>query len=216
MTNGRPMKLKEIRIIISILRTRIGWSFPILILKAKARKKVILSETRWSTIPGSESEFVRRISLAPALYVELGKRIGREGAFEVMEDLLVSIGCNEQWAHLKSMDAAEGAGMARLMAFNERMDQKGTPRFNKREYVIQSEHVCHFVITRCIFHDFFTEVGTPELTKAFCEVDRRFFSEAFPDFRFHRGDSWENTIAYGKENCEFIFEKRAILAGTLH
>jgi hypothetical protein len=206
------MKLKEIRIITSILRRMLGWSFPILILKARARKKVILSETRWSTIPGSESEFVRRISLAPALYVELGKRIGREGAFEVMEDLLGSVGCNEQWEHLNDLDVVEETAMARLMAFNEHMDQAGTPRFNMREYVNQNERICHFVITRCIFHDFFTEVGTPELTKAFCEVDRRFFPEAFPDFRFHRGDSWENTIAYGKDHCEFIFEKKAVLA----
>lgn len=133
-----------------------------------------------------------------------------------MEDLLVSIGCNEQWEHLKSVDVPEGAGMARLMGFNERMDRKGTPRFNKREYVKQDERICHFLITRCLFHDFFTEAGTPELTKVFCEVDRRFFPEAFPGFRFHRGDSWENTIAYGKDHCEFIFEKRAVSVGYSH
>jgi hypothetical protein len=210
------MKLKETQIITSILRTRIGWSWPAVMLKAGARKKVIFSKTRWSSIPGYESEFVKRISLAPALYVDLEKSVGREGAFEVMEDLLVSVGCNDQLEHLSVLDAVGGTAMARLMAFNKRMDQKGTPRFNKREYVKQNERICHFVITRCIFHDFFTEAGTPELTKAFCEVDRRFFPEAFPDFRFHRGDSWENTIAYGKDHCEFIFEKRAISEGTLH
>jgi len=149
------MKLKETQIITSILRTRIGWSFPILILKARARKKVKLSETRWSSISGSESEFVRRISLAPALYVELEKSVGREGAFEVMEDLLASVGCNEQWEHLKALDAVEGTTMARLMAFNKRRNQKATPRINKRGYVEQNERICHFVITRCIFHNFF-------------------------------------------------------------
>ena len=46
------------------------------------------------------------------------------------------------------------------------------------------------------------------LGKLFCEVDREFFPEAFPDFRFHRGDSWDNTIAYGKDHCDFIFEKK--------
>jgi hypothetical protein len=209
------MKLKETQIITSILRTRIGWSFPILILKAMVRKKAVFRKTRWSSIPGSESEFVKRISLAPALYVELEKKVGREGAFEVMDDLLVSVGCNEQWGHLNALDVLEGTAMARLMAFNKCMDQAGTPRFNKRGYVEQNERICHFLITRCIFYDFFSEAGTPELTKAFCEVDRRFFPEAFPEFRFHRGDSWENTIAYGKDHCEFIFEKKAVSAGSL-
>jgi hypothetical protein len=210
------MKLKEIRIITFILLRRLGWSFPTLILKARARKKAIFRKTRWSSIPGSESEFVKRISLAPALYVELEKKVGREGAFEVMEDLLVSIGCNEQWEHLNAIDAFEGIAMARLMAFNERIDRKGTTRFNKRGYVEQNERICHFVITRCVFHDFFTEAGTPELTKVFCEVDCRFFPEAFPEFRFHRGDSWENTIAYRKDHCEFIFEKGVVSAGSSH
>jgi len=108
------------------------------------------------------------------------------------------------------MDVDEDAGMERLMAFNNLMDQKGAPRFNKREYVKQDENICHFLITRCVFNDFFAETGTSELTKLFCEVDHRFFPEAFPDFRFHRGDSWENTIAYGKDHCEFVFEKKGI------
>jgi len=204
------MKLKEIQIIRSILSASIGWSWPVVLLKAMARKNAVFSRTRWSSTRGAESEFVKRISVAPALYVELGKRIGKDKAFEVMEELLVSIGCSEQWDHLNSMDVAEGAGMKRLMAFNRLMDQKGAPRFNKREHVKQDEDLCHFLITRCVFNDFFAEAGTPELTQLFCEVDRRFFPEAFPDLRFHRGDSWENTIACGKDHCEFVFEKKCL------
>jgi hypothetical protein len=203
------MKLKEIQIIKSILSASIGWSWPVVLLKALTRKNAVFSKTRWSNTRGSESEFVKRISVAPALYIELGERIGRDKAFEVMEELLVSIGCEEQWDHLNSMDVAKGAGMKQLMAFNKLMDQKGAPRFNKREYVRQDENVCHFLITRCVFNDFFTEAGTPELTKLFCQVDRKFFPEAFPDFTFHRGDSWENTIAYGKDHCEFVFQKKS-------
>lgn len=202
------MKLNEIPIIKSILSAHIGSSWPVVLLKALVRKSAVFIKTRWSGTSGLESGFVKRLSIAPALYIELGKKIGTDKAFEVMEELLVSIGCREQWDHLNSMDVPEGAGMERLMAFNKLMDQRGAPRFNRREYVKQDDNMCHFLITRCVFNDFFTEAGTPELTKSFCEVDRRFFPEAFPDFRFHRGDSWENTIAYGKDHCEFVFEKR--------
>jgi hypothetical protein len=97
--------------------------------------------------------------------------------------------------------------MERLRSFNDLMDLVGTPRFNRREYIKQDDNMCHFIITRCVFSDFFNEVGTPELTRAFCEVDRRFFPEAFPGLRFHRSGTWENTIAYGRDHCEFVFER---------
>lgn len=125
-----------------------------------------------------------------------------------MREILIPIGCNEQWNHLQSLGISNEEPMKRLRAFNDLMDKEGTPQFNKREYVEQSDNICHFVITRCIFKDFFTEAGTPELTKLFCEVDKEFFPKAFPDFKFHRGSSWENTIAYGRDHCEFIFEKK--------
>jgi hypothetical protein len=98
--------------------------------------------------------------------------------------------------------------MEQLMAFNDLMDRKGAPRFNKREYVKQDDDTCYFVIKRCVFKDFFTEAGTPDLAKIFCEVDREFFPKAFSDLKFHRGSSWENTIAYGREHCEFMFERK--------
>jgi hypothetical protein len=46
----------------------------------------------------------------------------------------------------------------------------------------------------------------PELTRLFCEVDDEFFSTAYPDLKFHRGQDEKNTIAYGKQQCNFIFE----------
>ena len=207
------MTSQEIRIIRSNLSPAIGWSWPFVLLKSHARKQVLLGATRWATITGPETEFVKRIAIAPALYAELERRIGRDPAGEVMGELLVAVGCRQQWEHLNSMAAVEGGGMEWLMAFHELMDRKGAPQFNMREYVKQDETTCHFLITRCVFHDFFEEAGAPELTAHFCEVDRRFFPEAFPDFRFHRGGSWENTIAYGKDHCEFVFEKNTAQSG---
>ena len=204
------MKFKEIKTIKSILKACIGLAWPLILFKALAKKNAIFNKTRWSKISELESEFIKRISSAPALYLTLVERFGREKAFKVMEELLVSVGCEEQWVHLKSLDFNKGSEMKRLMAFNELMDQKGAPQFNTREYITQDDTTCHFIITRCVFNDFFAEAGTPELTKLFCEVDHRFFPEAFPGLTFHRGNSWENTIAYGKEHCEFVFERKEV------
>ena len=202
------MKIQEAKIIKSVLSKEIGWSWPLFLVKSLIKGNVIYKKTHWAKAKSGESEFVKRFSLASAVYVEIGGKIGREKAFEVVKKILVPIGVNEQWNHLDSLHLSENTGMARLMAFHSLMDKKGAPQFNKREYVKQNGNICHFTITRCVFYDFFTDVGTPELTKLFCEVDSEFFPGAFPDFKFGRGNSWENTIAYGKDHCDFIFTKK--------
>ena len=125
-----------------------------------------------------------------------------------MRKLLVTLGCEEQWSHLNSLDLKGKGPMEKLMAFNNLMDEKGAPQFNKREYLKRNNTICHFIIKRCIFKDFFTEVEMAELTKLFCEVDKEFFPKAFPEFEFSRNGSCENTIAYGKDHCEFVFERK--------
>ena len=202
------MKIQEAKIIKSVLGKEIGWSWPLFLVKSLIKGNAIFRKTHWAKAKGGESEFVKRFSLASAVYVGLGGKIGKEKAFEVVKKILVPIGVNEQWNHLDSLHLSENTGMARLMAFHSLMDKKGAPQFNKREYVKQNGNICHFTITRCVFYDFFTDVGTPELTKLFCEVDSEFFPGAFPDFKFGRGNSWENTIAYGKDHCDFIFTKK--------
>jgi hypothetical protein len=202
------MKAGELRRVQRVLGDAMGWRWPFLVLKCLARRRAILGSTQWARANSGEAAFVKRFSLASALYLEIADRMGEQQAFDAMRRILVPIGCDEQWTHMKSLRSTAGTPMGRLMAFHDLMDEKGAPRFNKREYVERSDHVCHFAITRCVFHDFFTQAGTPELTKLFCEVDREFFPAAFPEMEFHRGDSWENTIAYGKESCTFIFELR--------
>ena len=59
------MKAQEIRIIKSALSTRIGWSWPVVLLRALARKQAILNKTRWSNSEGAESAFVERLVVAP-------------------------------------------------------------------------------------------------------------------------------------------------------
>jgi len=202
------MKIEEIKIIQSILGRNIGRLWFLSLAKSLMARKGIFMNTRWGEDKGEESEFIERISIASSLAIELERIVGKENAVATVQEILIAVGCAEQRKHLSSMDVAECNAMGRLERFNTLMDEKGAPKFNEREYIKQDDKVCHFVIKRCIFFDFFAETGVPELTKAFCEVDRLFFPDASPEFRFHRGDSWENTIAYGKDHCEFVFERQ--------
>ena len=201
------MKIRELKTVRNVLSDVIGWTWPFLAVKGLSRRSAIFASTQWAGEKSRESDFVKRFSLTSAIYLELLDRMGTQEAFDTMRRIVVPIGCNEQWTHMRSLGNRAETPMGRLMAFHNLMDKKGAPQFNTREYVERSENVCHFAIIRCVFHDFFTQAGMPELTKLCCEVDREFFSAAFPDLNFHRGDSWDNTIAYGREFCTFIFEQ---------
>ncbi len=202
------MNSEESKILQSVLREQVGWVWPIVLIKSLFNNRSIFNKSHWSKSEGAEADFVKRFSLAASVYLELQAKFGQVKAFEIMTNILIPIGCNEQWKHFQSLEVDGKKPMEQLMEFHELMDRKGAPQFNERTYIKQDDTVCHFVITRCIFYEFFSEVGTPELTKPFCEVDREFFPKAFPGFTFHRGGSWENTIAYGMDHCEFIFEKK--------
>ncbi len=39
-------------------------------------------------------------------------------------------------------------------------------------------------------------------------LSKEFFPKAFPEFEFHRDSSWKNIIAYGKDRCESVFERK--------
>lgn len=197
---------EELKIIRTVLKKEIGWSWFPFLIKCFFKKRSIFNKTHWAQEKTLESKFVKRLSLASAMFLELKEKYGKDKAFEIMKQLLINTGCNEQWNYLKSLELVNKTPMEKLMAFNDLMDKRGAPQFNKQEYIKQNESICHFIIKRCIFKDFFTEAGTPELTSLFCEVDRKFFPKAFPEFEFHRNGSWENTIAYGKSYCEFVFE----------
>ena len=202
------MSLEKLKIVILALYQEIGWGWPIFLLRCTRRSAGIFSKTHWSKSKGSESGFVRRLAFASAMYLELQKKPGEKRAFEIMDRILIQIVCNEQWQYYRSLNPASLSSMKLLMAFHNLMDEQGAPRFNTRKYIERGENKCHFVIERCIFHDFFAETGVPELAGLFCKVDQVFFPDAFPAFNFHRNGSWENTLACGHDRCEFVLELR--------
>jgi hypothetical protein len=189
------------------LQQEVGRTWPLFLLSCLLKKKSLFSSTRWAKNSGAEAKFVKRLSIITSVYRTLAEKIGREKAFNIIKKIVVPVGCSEQWAHFNSLALSKERGMGRLMKFHNLMDREGAPQFNTRNYIKRNDTTCHFIIKRCVFNDFFTEVKFPELTKLFCEVDKEFFPNAFPELSFHRENNWENTIAYGKDHCEFIFER---------
>ena len=200
------MKAKEGLIAYRVLRGEFGWAWPIVLIQSLKRKNELFRNTQWSKAKGEEAEFVKRLPLVSAFYLELVCKSDAEKAINMMRRVIVPIGLNESMKGFRTIKNNYKTPMEHLIHYLDYVDEKGAGRFCNREYPKKNHHVCHRVVTKCPFHGFFSEVGTPELTQLFCEVDRVFYEKAFPELLFHRGDSWENTIAYGKDHCDFIFE----------
>lgn len=214
----KSMKMKEVKIIKSVLSKKIGWSWSIFLIKCLHRSRWIFGSTTWAKKEGAKADFAKRLSFGSALYLELQKKFDKEKAFEITKNILVRIGCDEQWENLNSLGVSDKGPMERLLVFYAFMGTSGVGNFVNRKLVKANINILHYEVRNCLFVRFYKEVGTPELAKLFCEVDRNFFPDAFPEFRFHRGDSWENTEAYGKNHCEFIFEKetrKQLLRGSM-
>lgn len=190
------------------LRREIGWRWPLFLLSCQRRSNSLLANTSWANADGPEAEFVKRLAIAPMIYAGLQELLGPRHAYEALWEVLVEIGTMEQWDHMASLRIDQLPPMQALDAFNQLMDRRGMARFNTRRSVEKNDLVCRFEITRCIILDFLSEAGAPELTKAFCEVDRRFFPQAFPELEFGREGSWQNTMAYGRDVCTFSFRLR--------
>jgi hypothetical protein len=200
------MKIKEGIIAYRVLSKKFGWAWPKILINILKSKNELFKKTRWPKVKTEEAEFLKRLPLVAALYLELIRRSDKETAMNIMRSIIVPIGLNESMAGFRTLENHYTMPMEYLINYLDYIDEKGAGRFCNREYPKKNHRVCHRVVTRCPFHGFFSEAGTPELTQLFCEVDRVFYEKVFPELLFHRGDSWENTIAYGKNHCDFIFE----------
>jgi hypothetical protein len=201
------MKTKEIKITGTVLSQEIGRSWPAFLVKCLLRKKSVFEKNHRAAVKGAESELMSSLSLVIAVYSELQVKLGREKALEIMRKIIIPIGYNKVLKLLQPLRSVHKDPMELLVSYLELVDQKGVGRFAERE-MNHDGNTCHRVVTKCPFYGFFAEAGTPEITGLFCEVDNEFYSKEFPEFRFHRNGSWENTIAYGKDHCEFVFERK--------
>jgi hypothetical protein len=86
------MKKTETRIAKSVLKEEIGWSWFIFLIKCLIAKRTVFRKTHWAKAKDPESEFVKRFSLASAIYLKLQERFGKDIAFRIMKRMLIPIG----------------------------------------------------------------------------------------------------------------------------
>jgi hypothetical protein len=200
------MRLSDVKYIAFALREEIGWTWPLFLAKCLFRSSSVFHSTHWAKERGAESEYAKRLSITVALHRALIEKAGRERALETMRGMLVPASVDELRQVEHSLDASRKKGMEKLLALWRSFDRGGgLGQLNRGGFIRQESDLLHYRVTDCFFARFYEETGTPELTRLLCESDREYWPQAAPGFEFHRGDSWENTIAYGKDCCEYVF-----------
>ncbi len=131
--------------------------------------------------------------------------VNHEGAINLAESAFVSVGSTMLTLYTKVLllfsrdpfHAIPHAGKKRLdeqygHAWDYRMEESTTS--------------ISMIVTKCFYHDFFTAVQIPDLTRVFCRWDSNWIDPIDPD---KHGIFFERptTLGYGGEECQFRFTR---------
>ena len=163
--------------------------------------------------PDLPRDFVQITALQTWMYLRLKERVGQEKAYEIVRACTLPIGLALQQGSFRTVEAPRT--FENLVAYQQRTNREGPTRWNKMEILEQSAHRYEFRVSRCMFYDLYTRLGTPELTRLMCEVDNAIFNTYLPEqVTFHRNGAG-NRLADGARECHFVLEYRPRARGTV-
>ena len=152
-------------------------------------------------------EFVKTAALQGWMYLRLKRRLGWEKAYEIMRAVILPAALAVQHANFRSVEV--GRTFENLIKYQQRTNREGPTRWNRMEIEEQSENRYAFRVKNCLFHQFFSHIGAPELTRFMCATDNAIFASYLPEeVVFHR-KGLRNTIAEGASECLFVIENRS-------
>ena len=89
------MKIHEAKITATVLGKEVGWSWPFLMARCLRRKNGIFKQTHWSEEEGPEVEYIQRLAIVAAAFLELQEKYPQDRAIEIMRKVIVPIGLSE-------------------------------------------------------------------------------------------------------------------------
>ena len=156
-------------------------------------------------------DFVKTVALQGWLYIRLKDRVGQEKAYEIMRAVILPIALAVQQGNFRSVEA--GRTFESLKHYQQRTNREGPTRWNRMEIDEQNEKRYAFRVKNCLFYEFFSCIGAPELTRFMCATDNAIFGSYLPEeVTFHRNGLY-NTIADGASECRFVLENKRATEG---
>lgn len=153
-------------------------------------------------------DFVKTVALQSWMYIRLKERLDNEKAYEIMRAVILPIALGVQQGNFRSVEA--GRTFENLIKYQQRTNREGPTRWNRMEIEEQSGKRYAFCVKNCMFHEFFSSIGAPELTKVMCATDNVIFNSYLPEeVVFHR-NGLNNRIADGASECRFVLEHKEV------
>ncbi len=151
-------------------------------------------------------DFIEANAIIAWLYLRLQKKRPQEEAYEITRAVIMTTGFALQQAGVRCVE--DKRTYTNLVKNQKQMHEHGVTKQNTIKIIEDNEKFYKFKVTRCVFLEFFTSLGIPELTKIFCSIDNALFSSYLPnDVLFYR-DGPKSTMADGAIECSFNIENK--------
>ena len=195
-----------------ILKEQVTSHWILFLIKSFIKSKSLFKKTKWARKKDDESKFVKSMMLIPVFYLNFKKKFDDEKALEIINEIIIKISFTfDNNTSKKNYLSIIRDPFERWLKYRSTLIAEGFGAYNKIEDVYINRNRMHYIVKRCIFHDFFVETGTPELTPLICDYDQLYHSSIFKEFYFDRNGSWKNTIGHGAEVCHYVWKDKNIL-----
>lgn len=204
------LTLKCINSIKPILKEEYGSKWLPFFMKSFIRGSKIYGTTKWaSNKDNKEGSYIKSVSIVSGIYDCLKESREKDIALTIIEKIMYTLThtTDSFEAKINNIHAINNP-LLRWSKFYEKAVTTGVIQFNKIELLSHGQNRIHLRVKRCLFHDYFTEVGQAELTRFICHADKHSQAYLFEEYDFHRDDSWENTIAHDCAHCEYIWDMK--------
>ncbi|HEX3043152.1 MAG TPA: L-2-amino-thiazoline-4-carboxylic acid hydrolase, partial [Bacillota bacterium] len=143
----------------------------------------------------------------PAIYLQLKEKLDPPDALAVTNEIIIAVSSDVDRAFDKKHGLMKIQDpFQRWQKYRNNLTAEGFGLFNKITNVEVSPERMHYVVSRCIFHDFLTQAGAPEINHFICDYDIMAHGRLFPEFDFSRNGSLENTMGHGNACCHYTWE----------
>jgi len=150
-------------------------------------------------------DFLNSSGLIAWLYIRLKEKVRKEEAYEIIRTAVLCSGLAVQQSNFRNVE--DKRTFENLIKNQKNAKENGSTKLNEMKIIEESDNRYIFKVTKCMFYDFFSSQGVPELTKIMCSIDNAIFSSYLPErIIFHR-NGVGNRISDGSKECLFFVEK---------
>jgi hypothetical protein len=148
-------------------------------------------------------EFVKSAGFIVHLYRRLQKKMSKEKAFELTRATMLTASISVMQGNFRVVETTRS--IENLKKYQQETNRTGITKENTMKVIEDTETCYRFQVTKCVFDEFFAEMGAKELTSIMCSVDNAIFNSYLPNeliFERQKG----GTITEGCEACSFCIK----------